>query len=89
MAKAYELLGLQIVTCWFYSFDLIDVIQQAGFGPAQQQDLATCCLIVRGQVYVGGVVYKHYVILYDHICCIQFIIQYTDLLHIYSFIAST
>ena len=64
--------------CWFYAFDLIDVIQQAGYAPTKHQDLATCCQLVRGQVYVGGVVYKHNVILYDHLSCILCIRQYTD-----------
>ena len=36
----------------------MDFIQQAGYAPAQHQDLATCCLLERGQEYVGGVVYK-------------------------------
>ena len=38
----------------------------------------TCCQLLRGQVYVGGEVYKPYVILYDHLSCIRCIRQYTD-----------
>ena len=70
--------GMFDENCWFYAFYLIDVIQQAGDGPAKHQDLATCCQLVRGQVYIGGVVYKCYVILYDHLSCILCIRQYTD-----------
>ena len=61
-----------------YVFDLINVIKQAGYAPAQHRDLVTWYLLVRGQVYVGGVVYKHYVILYNHHSRILFIIQYTE-----------
>ena len=64
--------------CWFYAFDLNDVTQQAGYAFAQHQDLATFCLLVRGQVYVGGAVYERYVILYDHLSCILCIRQYAD-----------